>query len=165
LRQTTLTQCYAPRLPVDTHPAVARAPNSAGLRMVEIEGQKYLINDTTGQVHLVPAKPKVSVEARSLSPVELSRDSFEETHVTPTQQPIKKRAVATSSTYQLSDNDESESDEDLVYVPRPKKKKDTKVQQSQVQALLLASDRGASYAAEGYSAASSGSETDLGSKY
>jgi hypothetical protein len=109
--------------------------------MVQIEGQKYLINDATGQVHVVPAKPKkVSNKARSLSPVDLSRDSFEETHVTPTH-PFKKRVVATSSTYDLSENNESESDEEVVsYVPsRKKKRKPSRVSQSEVQALLDAS--------------------------
>jgi hypothetical protein len=142
MRQTTLTQCYAPPPVHFTAPpappvAPAAAPADAALRMVEIDGQQYLINDATGKVHVVPQKAAASAKkARSLSPVDLSRDSYEESHVTPTRQTIKnKRTAMTSATYALSvdEEDSEDSDEILHYVPLRRNKKSKPASSSQQQ--------------------------------
>jgi hypothetical protein len=48
LRQTTLTQCFDP-------PVAAAPASSSGYRKFVIDGQQYLLNNTTNHLLVVPA--------------------------------------------------------------------------------------------------------------
>jgi hypothetical protein len=68
---------------------------------MEIDDQQYLLNDTNNHLLVVPAAQKVSKKAQSLSPIDLTRDSFEEfsSFVTPSVKKVTKRAATTSLTF------------------------------------------------------------------
>jgi hypothetical protein len=110
--------------------------------MIEIDGQQYLLNDTTNHLLVVPAtsiQQKVSKKAESLSPIDLAQDSFEEMapsstlFVTPSA--VKKGAnmppVTTKSNVVLSKNNGSNGN--IIYVaPCRKKRKSVSLPASQL---------------------------------
>jgi hypothetical protein len=126
LRQTTLTQCF--------NPPVAAVPASAsGYRMIKIDGQQYLLNNTTNHLLVVSdTQQEVSKEAQSLSPVDLAWDSFEEmapssspstSFVTPSavKKGAKRPPVTTNSNVVISEN--NGSDKEIIYVAQCRKKR------------------------------------------
>jgi hypothetical protein len=130
LCQTTLTQCFNP-------PVAAVVPASvSGYRMIKIDCQQYLLNDTTNHLLVVPTtsiQQKVSEEkAQSLSPIDLAWDSFEEmapssspstSFVTPSavKKGSKRPPVTTNSNVVLSKN--NGSDDKIIYVAHRRKKR------------------------------------------
>ena len=140
MRQTTLTQCFNPPVAVVPPAAIVPTPTS-DYRMVEVDGQKYLLKDTTNHLVVVPAaaqpasakKPRrISEKARSVRRVDLARDSYEESpsSVTPSvkkvlKKPGLKRPPTTGrNDFVLSESHESGSgDDDIVYVAAQKKRR------------------------------------------
>jgi hypothetical protein len=125
MRQTTLTQCFNPPVPVA---APVAPPAPSGYRFFDgPEGQQYLINDTTRHLVLVPPGPPAppaaaapSQMAQTMSPIDLSRDSFEESVVTPSV--TKKRPAVNITTSQVVLSENNGSDEEIYYVARRRKK-------------------------------------------
>lgn len=125
MRQTTLTQCFDPPVPVaEPEPSMA-----SGYRMIEIDGQQYLLNDTTDHLVAVPmsAEAEVSEKGNCMSPVNLA-SSFEVTpSATKKGSYDKNRAYAPAATaYVLSENIDSDSENEMVMVKRRKKNKNLK---------------------------------------
>jgi hypothetical protein len=121
MHQTTLMQCF--------NPLVAAVPASAsGHRVIEIDGQQYLSNDTTNHLLVVLAAQKVSKKTHSLSPIDLAWDSFEEStsstsFVTPSVKKVAKRPVTMSSNVLLKNNNGSDNEIVNVACCRTKKRK------------------------------------------
>jgi hypothetical protein len=124
LHQTTLTKCF--------NPPVAAVPASvSGYRMIKIDGQQYLLNDTTNHLLVVPATQKASEKAQSLTIIDLAWDSFGEwvpsapsiSFVTPSavKKVAKRPPVTTSSNVVLSKN--NGSDDKIICVACPRKKR------------------------------------------
>jgi hypothetical protein len=122
--QQTLPQCFYPPFdpPVDPPPAKA-----SGYRCINIDGQQYLLNDTTNHLLVVPpasqANKNVSEKARSMNPLNLARDSFE---VTPSVRMVPSKMTATaqaSTNFVLSENIGSGSEDKIIYVQKLHKKK------------------------------------------
>jgi hypothetical protein len=94
-----------------------------------IDGTKYLVNDTTNHMIIVPNPPPsvaASVDAQSITPVDLSKKSF----VTPsvTKASKKKRPPSSSSSIVLAEHERSDScsasdESSVVYVCAKKKNK------------------------------------------
>jgi hypothetical protein len=153
MRQTTLTQCFDPPVVADAAAPAASAA-SAGYRVIDIDGQQYLLNDTTNHLLLVPAQKnkaaapeqKVSERAQSCSPKDLARDSFgsgnesapstpsSSRHITPSVTKKKKEAPAaaastTSTATTRSSNivlsENCGSDDEIIYVAQRRKKRKT----------------------------------------
>ena len=121
--QTTMTQCFGSSV----EPPPADSPPAAGYTHLTVDGQQYLANETTKDImHVPPAIQKsvsVSEKARSMSPLNLARESFE---VTPSVRKVpSKRRTATaqaSNNFVLSENIGSGSEDEIVYVQQLRKK-------------------------------------------
>ncbi len=119
MRQTTLTQCFNPPRPA----ATTTLPD--GYSTFVIDGTKYLLNDTTNHLIIVPTPPAAaSVTAQSITPVDLSKKSFVTPSVT---KASKKKRPSSSSSIVLAEHQHGDSccasdDSSIVYV-RAKKKK------------------------------------------
>jgi hypothetical protein len=114
-----------------------------------INGTKYLLKDTTNHLIIVPTPPaEASVDAQSITPVDLSKNSFVTPSITKASQ--KKRPSSSSSSIVLAkhkcSNSCSASDESSVVYVRAKKKnetrthKKTKNKKSELLDLVLAAD-------------------------
>ena len=107
MRQTTLTQCFGSAEPPPNPPPVASgASGASGYQHHHIDGTNYLINDTTNHVIVLPPtqKNEASEKARSMSPLNLARESFE---VTPSVRKVPSKRTATaqaSNNFVLSEN-------------------------------------------------------------
>jgi hypothetical protein len=102
MHQTTLMQCF--------NPLVAAVPASAsGHRVIEIDGQQYLSNDTTNHLLVVLAAQKVSTSSTSF--------------VTPSVKKVAKRPVTMSSNVLLKNNNGSDNEIVNVACCRTKKRK------------------------------------------
>jgi hypothetical protein len=94
-----------------------------------IDGTKYLVNDTTNHMIIVPNPPPsvaASVDAQSITPVDLSKKSF----VTPSVRKAskKKRPPSSSSSIVLAKHERSDScsasdESSVIYVCAKKKNK------------------------------------------
>ncbi len=106
-------------------PPPADPPPAEGYTHVTVDGQQYLVNEMTQAIMRVPPKNvSVSEKARSMSPLNLARESFE---VTPSVRkvPSSKRRTATaqaSNNFVLSENIGSGSEDEIVYVQQLRKK-------------------------------------------
>ncbi len=120
MRQTTMTQCFGS----SAEPPPVDPPPAAGYTHLTVDGQQYLVNETTKDIIRVPQKNvSVSEKARSMSPLNLARESFE---VTPSVRKVpSKRRTATvqaSNNFILSENIGSGSEDEMVYVLQLRKK-------------------------------------------
>ena len=124
MRQTTMTQCFGSSSSAEPPPP-ADPPPAAGYTHVIVDGQEYLVNETTQAIMRVPPKnvAAVSEKARSMSPLNLARESF---IVTPSVRKVpSKRRTATaqaSNNFVLSENIGSGSEDEIVYVQQLRKK-------------------------------------------
>jgi hypothetical protein len=124
MRQTTMTQCFGSSS-AERPPPAPDPPPAEGYTHVTVDGQQYLVNETTQAIMRVPPKNvSVSEKARSMSPLNLARESFE---VTPSVRkvPSSKRRTATaqaSNNFVLSENIGSGSEDEIVYVQQLRKK-------------------------------------------
>ncbi len=121
MRQTTLTQCFGSANPPPDPPPVVSA---SGYRHYSVDGTNYLINETTNHLMVVPPtqKNEASEKARSMSPLNLARESFE---VTPSVRKVPSKRTATaqaSNNFVLSENIGSGSEDEIVYVQQLRKK-------------------------------------------
>jgi hypothetical protein len=101
-----------------------------GYRKIVIDGQQYLLNDTTNHLLVVPAtgipQQRVSEKAQSLSPINLAQDSFDKVGVAPsvTLSDVKKgvkRTPILTTNVPLSKN--NGSNDKIIYVPHHRKKR------------------------------------------
>jgi hypothetical protein len=127
MHQTTLMQCNDS--PFATAPDPPPSAMASGYRCIDIDGQKYLLNETSNHLLVVPpaAKKNVMIEkARSMSPVNLAKASFEVLTPHVTRAPSKRTATAQALAdfVLLSENlSTSGSEDEIVYVQQLCKKK------------------------------------------
>jgi hypothetical protein len=98
--------------------------SASGYQHTYVAGTNYLIIETTNHVIVVSPtqKNEPSEKARSMSPLNLARESFE---VTPSVRKVSSKRTATaqaSNNFVLSENIGSGSEDEIVYVQQLRKK-------------------------------------------
>ncbi len=113
--QTTMTQCFGSSSSTEPPPP-ADPPPAEGYTHVTVDGQQYLVNEMTQAIMRVPPKNvSVSEKARSMSPLNLARESFEVT-ISVRKFPSKRTVTAqASNNLVLSENIGSGSKDKIVY--------------------------------------------------
>jgi hypothetical protein len=113
-----LTQCFNP--PRDDAPTDV----PEGYKTFKVDGITYLLNKTTGVIVVVPTAA-ASTAAQSITPVDLSKDSFS---VTPSvTKKRSKKSEGSSSSVVLAEHERSDdaasNDSSVIYVRVKKRKK------------------------------------------
>ena len=98
--------------------------SASGYRHYLVDGTNYLINETTNHLMVVPPtrKNEASEKARSMSPLNLARESFE---VTPSVRKVPSKRTVTAqalNNFVLSENIGSGSKDEIIYVQQLCKK-------------------------------------------